>query len=718
MTPPHRKLADYQYYMQHEDFKVGVAGRDQLNLRTKIARRLLLSEPQEFQQRMKEGAAEEQAAQMAKHEDALEGLPALDEEAMEEARARFSGLVGPLLDGLAAHTGYEISLLVDQPKLEEGKLDIECLSMHAGVTEAMPAMLDFSRADEAAYGEVMKAFSTFGIHLHVDEYCEEDGVRVDTDIPNTVAPAPGLPAPARAPIPGAPSPGDPMSVASHNLAPTPPTTTSISTAPSPAPPTSAADSGAFSGLTVAADTFTDEEIQALVNLGDLQLFSKFDFSDDLLSTIRSDGPVFPGLGLPMPNERLPAPASVGPPSPSDPYSTGFATPLSNELNLRLKDMLEDTREVKLGKLRTLDAPGIERENNAARNYYMINSLGLSNAQKEMLWGGTSVPIVKRKAGGQKKGRAGKKSRMEKELETHREEDGGSESDDESDTEPQVEREKRTHAASSSKESSPAAKATASRRAKEYGDSWTHLLSVWWRREEGAGFEGTTKSHAARMRPKEVGDWVSRVHNHMPQIGNAEEFGKCFWTRWIQINPAWRTEGRPMKREGEMSWVGLDIHRQNGFLNVLMCLKWWHDAMDVSLPDWEEAVDDITWVLERMNDGPESVPIPPTITNSPAPPPITGTAATASDQSADSTAAPATAIGQNDKMDIRPGISPASPQHKPRPLWARGGQNQQAPREGGLGDLSAAAHSGTEGLTQEELDEINADPDAVMDEEEK
>jgi hypothetical protein len=40
---------------------------------------------------------------------------------------RFSGLVGPLLDGLAAHTGYEIALLVGRPMEKGGKLDIECL---------------------------------------------------------------------------------------------------------------------------------------------------------------------------------------------------------------------------------------------------------------------------------------------------------------------------------------------------------------------------------------------------------------------------------------------------------------------------------------------------------------------------------------------------------------------------------------------------------------
>jgi hypothetical protein len=42
------------------------------------------------------------------------------------ARARFSGLVGPLLAGLSAHTGYEISLLAARVKHGE-KIDIEAV---------------------------------------------------------------------------------------------------------------------------------------------------------------------------------------------------------------------------------------------------------------------------------------------------------------------------------------------------------------------------------------------------------------------------------------------------------------------------------------------------------------------------------------------------------------------------------------------------------------
>lgn len=94
-APMPKKLADYQYYMQHEDYKAkvtaeydkqsaGVKPADRLKLHARVARELFLAEPQELQTRMKEEADATHAALIEKHEDALEGLPAHNEEGLEE----------------------------------------------------------------------------------------------------------------------------------------------------------------------------------------------------------------------------------------------------------------------------------------------------------------------------------------------------------------------------------------------------------------------------------------------------------------------------------------------------------------------------------------------------------------------------------------------------------------------------------------------------------
>jgi hypothetical protein len=113
--------------------------------------------------------------------------------------------------------------------------------------------------------------------------------------------------------------------------------------------------------------------------------------------------------------------------------------------------------------------------------------------------------------------------------------------------------------------------------------------------------GQTKSHPAKKRPKQVGDWVSRARNHTPTISNVEEFASVWWAWWIDINPAWRDKSRPMKCIEGPSWKCMDYSGQNGFLNILMCLKWWRDAMDAGSLDWDEAVNDVTWVLSKMKE---------------------------------------------------------------------------------------------------------------------
>ena len=76
--------------------------------------------------------------------------------------------------------------------------------------------------------------------------------------------------------------------------------------------------------------------------------------------------------------------------------------------------------------------------------------------------------------------------------------------------------------------------------------------------------------------------------------------------WSDINPAWRqpVDGGGLLRntsEGEKDWAGLDIPGANGFLNVLMCLKWWGNATAGGpRVEGDEAVADVTWVLRQMS----------------------------------------------------------------------------------------------------------------------
>jgi hypothetical protein len=247
---------------------------------------------------------------------------------------------------------------------------------------------------------------------------------------------------------------------------------------------------------VPTNTFRDEDVRAFiqegapaVNLDDLN------FPADLLPIVDA------GVAAEPPSE----------PSPLiDPYSTDFAAKLSSDLLLRLGSLTSDARELKIAQLKAMSAEDVERENNAARNYYFLNDLGLGDAHKETLWGGTVAPPVKRKAAGEGRKRSRKKSRKGIEVE----DEGGDEGEDsEEEPEPDPETPTRTgegnqnrgaKAARATKKGKPtrewAETADTFLGNKEYGPQWTALRALWWKREEDAGFAGTV-SKAVKHRSR-------------------------------------------------------------------------------------------------------------------------------------------------------------------------------------------------------------------------
>jgi hypothetical protein len=102
-----------------------------------------------------------------------------------------------------------------------------------------------------------------------------------------------------------------------------------------------------------------------------------------------------------------------------------------------------------------------------------------------------------------------------------------------------------------------------------------------------------------LRPVQVGAWVQRARSGKPDIKDVEEFAQS-WTRWWQeINPLWRKGITPMPRI-DGCWSSMDLPGPNGFLNVLVCLKWWRERLQEESEGWKEAVGDVKWVLTKMN----------------------------------------------------------------------------------------------------------------------
>jgi predicted phosphohydrolase len=94
----------------------------------------------------------------------------------------------------------------------------------------------------------------------------------------------------------------------------------------------------------------------------------------------------------------------------------------------------------------------------------------------------------------------------------------------------------------------------------------------------------------------------------PEIKDIEVFAKE-WSRWWEdINPEWRKVSSPMEKK-DGAWAAMDVPGPNGFLNVLVCLLWWRQRLEEESQGWRDAMEDVTWVLKKMNQYVNPCPLP-------------------------------------------------------------------------------------------------------------
>jgi hypothetical protein len=72
----------------------------------------------------------------------------------------------------------------------------------------------------------------------------------------------------------------------------------------------------------------------------------------------------------------------------------------------------------------------------------------------------------------------------------------------------------------------------------------------------------------------------------------------WWAWWKGINLSWRVRDGELLT-GDGSWDILKCPGQNGLLNVVITLKWWHGCMETPSENWKRVVADLKWVLENM-----------------------------------------------------------------------------------------------------------------------
>ncbi|KAJ7022891.1 hypothetical protein C8F04DRAFT_1272085 [Mycena alexandri] len=593
--PCPKRISDYQYYMQHDAYKDKIArrfaaeypnvGRDEaLAARCKVARALFEAESTELKSQIHDEAKKEHERLVAKWKDAEEGLPSLDEVDQEEARRRFTATVAPLLEGLRAHTGYYIMLVAGREV--EGKFDV--LSVHSGKTKAdVPEKeQNFAQWGPGGYQRVLDEFVRF-IAAAGSEPMAAGAGTMSAPFGNGAAAAGTSGVGSTAPPPVAPA------VQAAQAAPAPAPADNPAPAPAPAPANRSAPSGSV-GLHALGPDDDTEMPMALI--------------DPLLRRPVTPPPVG-SLAARM-------------------MKLGVTSPLLESL----ETMSPTSKEKRVRSLEGMSKHALQRENNAARREKALGAVRGTVVSPDK----TPRPPKKASTTGRGRKRAPNAGRNkarkrprrgeEEEESDSAEESSGSEGDDEvqrveapttrgkaraqagnggtANIDAQGSGAGSTEGVEGTGDSGGApkwaveGKGSLERGTEAWGAEWTKLVGLWWELESSTGFRSLTKGFRTAGRPDEIGHWVKCARKGAPSIVNAAAFAVNWEKWWKGINPKWRVGTDGALKRGEVGgWDTLEAPGPNGFLNVLIGLKWWKDAGGDG--DWPGMVDDVTWVLEMM-----------------------------------------------------------------------------------------------------------------------
>ncbi|KAJ3765625.1 hypothetical protein FB446DRAFT_602019, partial [Lentinula raphanica] len=150
-----------------------------------------------------------------------------------------------------------------------------------------------------------------------------------------------------------------------------------------------------------------------------------------------------------------------------------------------------------------------------------------------------------------------------------------------------------------------------------GERWIELLTSWIQFERVSEWvKAPTKGPralAATHRPRQLSRWITNCR--YSRTGNEPAFEERslrrfvdeFWHWWTSLQPEWRGLGQGNKPAAVLSygddWKSLNIPGKNGWLSVLVCLKWWglyvmeHDAEGQM--QWLIAVEDVHMMLKGL-----------------------------------------------------------------------------------------------------------------------
>ncbi|KAJ7161805.1 hypothetical protein C8R43DRAFT_1123523 [Mycena crocata] len=600
--PQPKRMADYQLYMQMDEFKDRVVDKltqdfpnvpreEALAARCKVARELLAAEPQDVKDRVRQAADDEHAVEIEAWREANDGLPSPADVDQAEARARFAPLVLQLLTTLRAYTGYYVTMVYGREV--EGKFQVG--NFHVGKIDSADSKreVDFQSWDREGYQKVSDQFIRF-LTATTGRDPDSPGA-VPPVIMSTSSDAPAAPAPrARPPAP--------VSVPTASV----PTASSAATAPSTSIVPAMTPSDATSPGTPAGDA--PEATWVLVNP----------------VTAR---PVTPPRAMPS------EPATTSDTESGDDLERrmqGLAI-LTSPLHEELAALAPAKRLERVASLERMNRDRLQRVNNIAKIHRSLKAVNADDtiAMDE----DPDFPVVHlspMKKGSKRTSENAKNGNAKRRRRATRSDDESDESESSDGEVPRREEPPKTRGRKQTSGAQPAGTGSQAALIKtkkngegatkenaevpkwvskgretleagtdDWNGGWNKLVVLWWSLETSTKFASSPRvGLPTAERPAEIPWWTSRARSGNPTISNVENFVAVFKNWWFLINPSWRqNEDGSLKLEEDGSWEELRKPGANGLLNVLICLKWWRERMDGL--GWDDVVADVTWVIECL-----------------------------------------------------------------------------------------------------------------------
>ncbi len=147
-----------------------------------------------------------------------------------------------------------------------------------------------------------------------------------------------------------------------------------------------------------------------------------------------------------------------------------------------------------------------------------------------------------------------------------------------------------------------------------GEDYIALVEKWTALERTNRWATSRLGLTKAGRPTKLSKWIrnSRKQTSEPDLsGDLIKFTNSVWDWWLRLQPSWRCattkdQLKPIELFGD-DWQTLNVCGKNGWLCLLVTLKWWGTALlhqsgderEGLQDDWLRAVHDISMMLDGL-----------------------------------------------------------------------------------------------------------------------